>query len=175
VQPIASFNYGAKLLKRVRQIFYFGLGFSFIIGIILYLAFYYFGSSIIPLFLQNDIAIRDTSLIVEIKNAMNIHFLGFVLLGINIVSAIFFQSIQRTLSSFIITFSYTLLFTLCFVLFLPKFYGFDGVIMAYPLGVLCASFITFGIIYYERKHGTFDKPKDDYRIHNIDEKAINDF
>ena len=40
-----------------------------------------------------------------IKEAMDIYFLSYILLGINIVSAIFFQSIQRTLSSFVITFS----------------------------------------------------------------------
>lgn len=89
----------------------------------------------------------------DIKEAMDIYFLSYILLGINIVSAIFFQSIQRTLSSFVITFSYTLLFALLFVIFLPKIYGFYGVIISYPLGILCASCVAMAIIVYETKRG----------------------
>lgn len=36
VQPIASFNYGAGLMERVRRVFNFGLVFSFGGGITLY-------------------------------------------------------------------------------------------------------------------------------------------
>ena len=74
-------------------------------------------------------------------------------LGVNIVSAIFFQSIQRTTSSFIITFSYTLFFALFFVLILSKIYGFIGVIISYPLGILCASFVSLVVIFYEQRFG----------------------
>ncbi len=153
VQPIASFNYGAKLLGRVKGIFHFGLGFSFLGGIALYATFYALAPLIIPLFLQDDIALRDSSLVSDIKSAMNIYFLGYILLGVNIVSAIFFQSIQRTTSSFIITFSYTLLFALGWVLILPNWSGFDGVIISYPLGILCATFVSLVIIFYEQKRG----------------------
>lgn len=66
---------------------------------------------------------------------------------------LFFQSIQRTLSSFVITLSYTLFFALCFVMILPKIYEFNGVILSYPLGILCATFVAFGIIRYEFKYG----------------------
>lgn len=153
VQPIASFNYGANLMERVRGIFYFGLGVSFFGGIILYGIFYFLSPFIIPLFLQDDIILRDSALALDIKEAMDIYFLSYILLGINIVSAIFFQSIQRTLSSFVITFSYTLLFALLFVIFLPKIYGFYGVIISYPLGILCASCVVMAIIVYETKRG----------------------
>lgn len=153
VQPISSFNYGANLLRRVKEVFYFSLKFSLLVGIILYIAFYSFGSFVIPWFLQDNIASRDALLSLETKKAMNLYFMNFILLGINLVSATFFQSIQKTFISFIITLSYTLLFTLCFVLVLPKFYGFEGIMSANPLGVLCASIVVFGIILKEQKSG----------------------
>ena len=153
VQPIASFNYGARLYERVRGIFKFGFFFALICGIALYGLFYTLAPLLAQLFLPSDIALRDSSLISDSTFALRLYFLGYAILGVNIVSAIFFQSIQRTLSAFLITLSYTLLFPLIFVLILPKIYGFSGVLAAYPLGILCASFVTLGIIVYERKCG----------------------
>ena len=153
VQPIASFNYGAKLIKRVKSIFFFGLGVSFFGGIVLYAIFYYFGDYAISWFVQGDIVERDLSFLSDSKRAMNIYFLGYALLGVNIASAIFFQSIQATLSSFIITLAYNLIF----VLILPRYYGFVGVMSAYPTGMFCAILVTFGIIFMEFKKGVLTK------------------
>ena len=105
VQPISSFNYGANLLRRVKEVFYFGLAFSFLVGITLYIIFYSFASFMIPWFLQDNIISRDSLLGLEIKKAINIYFMNFIFLGINLVSATFFQSIQKTFISFIITLS----------------------------------------------------------------------
>lgn len=153
IQPISSFNFGAKEMERVKGIFKFGLFFGFVSGVALYGIFYVFSPFIIPLFLKGDIALRDPNLALEIQEAMKIYFLGYLLFGINIVSAIFFQSIQRTLSSFIITFSYTLLFALIFVNILPNIFGFFGVLYSYPLGILCATLVSCIVIFYEFKKG----------------------
>ncbi|TLD83213.1 MATE family efflux transporter [Helicobacter sp. MIT 11-5569] len=153
VQPIASFNYGAKLMERVMGIFKFGLFFSFVGGIMLYGFFYLCSPYFVSWFLPNDIAMRDMNLLKDAQDSVRLYFLGYALLGVNIVSAIFFQSIQRTFSSFMITLAYTLLFALLFVSILPSFYGFRGVMLSYPLGILCATFVTLGTIFYERKNG----------------------
>ena len=153
VQPIASFNYGAKLLMRVMGIFKFGVFFSLAGGAVLYGLFYVCSPYFVSWFLPNDIAMRDANLLRDTQNAVRLYFLGYVLLGVNIVSAIFFQAIQRTISSFVITFAYTLVFALLFVLILPNFYGFIGVLLAYPLGILCATFVTGLVVLYECKNG----------------------
>ncbi|CAM2922631.1 MATE family efflux transporter [Helicobacter burdigaliensis] len=153
IQPISSFNFGAKQLMRVKDVFKFGLFFGLVSGIALYGIFYFFSPYIIPWFLKEDIAMRDPNLAPEIQAAMKIYFLGYLLFGINIVSAIFFQSIQRTFSSLIITFSYTLLFALIFVNILPNIFGFLGVLYSYPLGILCATLVSGIVIFYEFKKG----------------------
>lgn len=153
VQPIASFNFGAKLQHRVKGIFNFGLLCAFLGGVLLYVLFYTLCPVFIAWFLPSDIAQRDAMLMEDTIEAMRLYFLGFILLGVNIMGAIFFQSIQRTLSSLLITFSYTLFFVLIFIMVLPKFYGFSGIIASYPLGILCATFVTLIIIYYENKRG----------------------
>lgn len=153
VQPIASFNFGAKLQHRVKEILNFGFLCAFLGGTLLYVLFYMLCPIFVAWFLPDDIMQRDAMLMGDTIDAMRLYFLGFILLGVNIVGAIFFQSIQRTLSSFIITFCYTLLFVLMFIIVLPKIYGFNGVIVSYPLGILCATFVTLIIIYYENKRG----------------------
>ena len=102
VQPLTSFNFGARLFDRVRRIFRFGIVVSFIGGILLYIVFFAFSHYLVSWFLPDDIVFRDEALIADTQNAIKIYFLGYILLGINIVCAIFFQSIQRTLSSFVI-------------------------------------------------------------------------
>ncbi|MDA3968914.1 MATE family efflux transporter [Helicobacter ibis] len=153
IQPIASYNYGAKLIDRVRSVFTFGIIFGFFVGVFMYGLSYYFSPYIIPLFLQENINARDSSLFYDIRDSMMIYFMSYILLGINMVSAIFFQSIQRTLGSLIITLSYTLIFALIFALILPKIFGFVGVMYSYPLGNLCACFVVVLVILYECKKG----------------------
>lgn len=153
VQPIASFNYGSQLMGRVLRVFRFSLWLSLAGGIVLYVVFYAGAPYLVRWFLPSDIAMRDTFMLQDAQDSIRLYFLGYVLLGINIVSAVFFQSIQRTWSSFIITFSYTLIFALVFVRVLPLFYGFVGVMLAYPLGIVCATFVTFVVGFYERKSG----------------------
>ena len=153
IQPIASYNYGAKLLDRVRNIFVFGVLFGFFVGAFLYGLFCLFSPYIIPLFLQDGIEARDSTLSSDIRDFMVIYFSSYLFLGINMVSAIFFQSIQQTVASLIITLSYTLIFAMIFVMILPKIFGFVGVMYSYPLGNLCAFFVSLLVILYEYRNG----------------------
>ena len=155
IQPIASFNFGAKQINRVKEIFYFGLGVSFFGGILLYCVFYVYGDFVLSWFLKSNT--QDLSFIKDAKEAMNIYFLGYAFIGINIVAATLFQSIQRTLSSLIITFSYELVFIGIYVLILPKYYGFLGVLASFPLGVITASFVMAFVTIFEFKKGILKK------------------
>ncbi|WP_305870189.1 HP1184 family multidrug efflux MATE transporter [Helicobacter pylori] len=158
IQPIASFSYGARNLGRVKEVFVFGLKAAFCIGIVFYGAYYFLDEFLIKLYLQPSE--QDPLFMQETKRAMNIYYVGYVFLGMNLLCAVFFQSIQRTKSSFIITLSHTLGFMVILLPILSHFYGINGVWVTYPIVQFLAFLVALGVTYYEIKKGVFTTCKE---------------
>ncbi|OOQ36258.1 HP1184 family multidrug efflux MATE transporter [Helicobacter pylori] len=158
IQPIASFSYGARNLKRVKKVFVFGLKAAFCIGIFFYGVYYFLDEFLIKLYLQPSE--QDALFMQETKRAMNIYYVGYVFLGMTLLCAVFFQSIQRTKSSFIITLSHTLGFMVILLPILSYFYGIDGVWVTYPIAQFLAFLVALGVTYYEIKKGVFTTYKE---------------
>ncbi len=158
IQPIASFSYGARNLERVKEVFVFGLKVAFCIGIVFYGAYYFLDEFLIKLYLQPSE--QDPLFMQETKRAMNIYYVGYVFLGMTLLCAVFFQSIQRTKSSFIITLSHTLGFIVILLPILSHFYGINGVWVTYPIAQFLAFLVALGVTYYEIKKGVFTTYKE---------------
>ncbi|RKV12837.1 HP1184 family multidrug efflux MATE transporter [Helicobacter pylori] len=158
IQPIASFSYGARNLERVRAVFVFGLKAAFCIGVVFYGAYYFLDEFLIKLYLQTSE--QDALFMQETKRAMNIYYVGYVFLGMTLLCAVFFQSIQRTKSSFIITLSHTLGFIVILLPILSHFYGINGVWVTYPIAQFLAFLVALGVTYYEIKKGVFTTYKE---------------
>ncbi|GAA9055959.1 HP1184 family multidrug efflux MATE transporter [Helicobacter pylori] len=158
IQPIASFSYGARNLERVKEVFVFGLKVAFCIGIVFYGAYYFLDEFLIKLYLQPSE--QDALFMQETKRAMNIYYVGYVFLGMTLLCTVFFQSIQRTKSSFIITISHTLGFMVILLPILSHFYGINGVWVTYPIAQFLAFLVALGVTYYEIKKGVFTAYKE---------------
>ncbi|GAA7499208.1 hypothetical protein MMM109_14070 [Helicobacter pylori] len=158
IQPIASFSYGARNLERVKEVFIFGLKAAFCIGIVFYGAYYFLDEFLIKLYLQPSE--QDPLFMQETKRAMNIYYVGYVFLGMTLLCAVFFQSIQRAKSSFIITLSHTLGFMVILLPILSHFYGINGVWVTYPIAQFLAFLVALGVTYYEIKKGVFTTYKE---------------
>ncbi len=158
IQPIASFSYGARNLERVKEVFVFGLKVAFCIGIVFYGAYYFLDEFLIKLYLQPSE--QDPLFMQETKRAMNIYYVGYVFLGMTLLCAVFFQSIQRTKSSLIITLSHTLGFMVILLPILSHFYGINGVWVTYPIAQFLAFLVALGVTYYEIKKGVFTTYKE---------------
>ncbi|TLD87716.1 MATE family efflux transporter [Helicobacter sp. MIT 03-1614] len=153
VQPVASYNYGAGEMKRVRGIYAFGVGFATALGILVYAVFMSIDSMLVKLFLKSG----QEMILEPTLEAMKVYFIGYIFLGFNIVSAIFFQSIQRPKSSFLITLSYNLIFVSILLFVLSYYYGVFGVWFSYPLSLVCSSVVVIGVIMYEYRYGVLGK------------------
>ncbi len=158
IQPIASFSYGARNLERVKEVFVFGLKVAFCIGVVFYGVYYFLDEFLIKLYLQPSE--QDPLFMQETKRAMNIYYVGYVFLGMTLLCAVFFQSIQRTKSSFIITLSHTLGFMVILLPILSHFYGINGVWVTYPIAQFLAFLVALGVTYYEIKKGVFSTYKE---------------
>ncbi|GHR21498.1 membrane protein [Helicobacter pylori] len=158
IQPIASFSYGARNLERVKEVFVFGLKVAFCIGIVFYGTYYFLDEFLIKLYLQPSE--QDALFMQETKRAMNIYYIGYVFLGMTLLCTVFFQSIQRAKSSFIITISHTLGFIVILLPILSHFYGINGVWVTYPIAQFLAFLVALGVTYYEIKKGVFSAYKE---------------
>ena len=160
IQPIASFNFGARSYERLLTVLKFSLIFALVLGLILYVLTVSFNEYLVILFLKKDeFGGFDTVFMQDAINAMGIYFIGYIIMGFNMSLASFFQSIQRPLSSFIITLSYTLVFMLIFFAILPKFYEIKGIWLSSPAAQFLSFLVAFLVLFYELKRGALKKEK----------------
>lgn len=148
LQPIASFNYGAGNFARLRYALGFALAVVVVIGLLLYGLFYAFAPYFVGFFVDSSEEVAALSI-----RAMDIYYIGYVLLGVNMACAIFLQSIQRTISSIIITICYTFLFIALLLPPLSESYGLDGAFASYPVAQGCALVVAMLVMGYELGYG----------------------
>ena len=121
VQPILSFNLGAKEHKKIFEIIknsFFILG---VLGVFFYTLINIFSANIVSIFL-NDI--EDINLT---KKALITYSFAYLICGFNIFSAGYFTAVDMVKISTIITMLRGILLLVLFILILPIFLGTTGI------------------------------------------------
>lgn len=121
VQPILSFNLGAKEHKKIFEIIknsFFILG---VLGVFFYTLINIFSANIISIFL-NDV--EDINLT---KKALTTYSFAYLICGFNIFSAGYFTAVDMVKISTIITMLRGILLLVLFILILPIFLGTTGI------------------------------------------------
>ena len=136
MQPIVSYNYGAKENKRVLEMLKLSLGVVFVIGVITTLVMFNFARPLISLFTKGDIGLLDMT-----TNAARIYSLAFMLSGINIMSSAYFTAIENAKVSALISILRGLIMVVIGIYTLPLAFGINGIWMAVPF----AEIITLGV------------------------------
>lgn len=157
IQPLASFNYGMRNFERLKQILKFYIRIAIILSITIYALFFFFDSYIATMFL------KDINLKIQSAEAMRIYFIGFIFLSINLIIALYLQSLQRPFSSFLVTMSYTLIFIAILLPFIANFFGLRGAWITYPIAQFCALLVSIAILRYEITHGLYIKKYKKYK------------
>ena len=141
-QPVISYNFGAERLDKVKETVFLGVRYAGLVGLVATAAALLAGEEIVSVFTSDD------EVIALAASAMKIYFLGFALMGINIVIATLFQSIGKPRIASIISLSRGLVFVLLGLTLLPMVfpeYGIWG-------SVLMAEIITLFISLFFGRH-----------------------
>lgn len=152
MQPIASFNYGARQYKRVKEVFWLTAKWMTLVAVILFVASEFFTTPMVRVFTSDPemIGKADTGLRVMNMMAWSI--------GFGMVSSNFFQSLGMVRKSIFLSLTRQLLFLVPLIYMLPLWLGEKGVWYAFPisdaLSVICSLVFILGIM---RK---FDRLKD---------------
>ena len=144
LQPIVSFNYGAKNYDRVKKAYSLAIKYALIISVVSFLAFQLIPKQIISLFgsgseMYYKFAIEYFRI-----------FLFFTFVNcMQPISSNFFTAIGKPKKGIFLSLTRQILFLLPLILILPLFMGIDGIMYSGPIADFIAAAVSFGMVYIE--------------------------
>lgn len=136
VQPIISFNFGAKKFDRVKQAVKLAIIAATGICLVGFFATRLFPELLVSMFN------RDKDLLVFGTMAIGSWFLMMPVIGFQIIAANFFQAIGRSKSAMFLTLTRQIIFLIPAVIFFPELWGVEGLLYAAPFADLLAAILT---------------------------------
>ena len=141
--PLASYNMGAGLKMRVREIFTKLLLFEALVGLIALLIVEFLPGQLINIFG----AANESSYYTEFAiKSFRIYLCMIVFACVNKACFIFIQAIGKTLMSTLLSLMREIVFGVGLVLLLPIFFGLDGVLYSMPVSDLLTFLIAIVLI-----------------------------
>lgn len=141
--PVVGYNIGAKLYKRVKDIFILLLKDETIVGIISFIIVEVFPKFLINIFGATNESIYYTEFAVK---SFRIYLCMIILACINKATFIFLQAMGKAKESMILSMVREIVFGVGFALLLPQYFGLDGVLYSMPLSDLLTFIIAIHLI-----------------------------
>lgn len=130
IQPIVSFNLGAKKYSNVIKTLKISLLMIIATGVIFYGSINLFSSKIISTFLNDTETFRMT------KYALATYSFAYIITGLNIVTAGYFTAVKKVKISTIITILRGVILITFFLVVLPRVFGTAGIWWSVPAAEL---------------------------------------
>ena len=136
VQPIISFNFGAKKFERVKEAVKLAIIVATSIVLVGYLA-----TRLIPTVLVSMFN-READLMAFSTMAIGSWFFMMPVVGFQIIAANFFQAIGRSKSAMFLTLTRQIIFLIPAVIIFPQLWGVQGLLYAAPFADFLAAVLT---------------------------------
>ena len=146
MQPIISFNYGAKQYARVKRVLKLSLNASSIICVVAFLLFQIFPRQIIGFFGDGS-----EMYFAFAEEYFKIYMFCTFLNNIQPLSSNFFTSIGKPAKGTFLGITRQLLCLMPLVIVLPRFFGIDGLMFAGPIADFLAAAISVVMLITEHK------------------------
>lgn len=127
VQPIIGFNYGAGNYRRVLKTLKLTMLSCTLIGALGFSLIYLFPERLVQIFSQSDSELLDATL-----QGMDIFMFSLLVEGTVLLTAVYYQSINRVRAALFIHLGKIFLFLFPLLLILPRFFDLNGVWAASP-------------------------------------------
>ena len=145
MQPIVGYNYGACNIARVIRAFRLTILFATCVTSCLFLLAEIFPSAIASAFTTDNKLIELTTI------GVRLNLLMFSIVGFQMVTSNFFQSIGKAKISIFLSVSRQVLFLIPALLLLPHFFGLNGVWLGSPTADITSSILTFIVLKWQIK------------------------
>lgn len=133
IQPIISFNFGAKKYERVKEAVLVGIKLATAIVIVGYLVTRLFPVQLIQIFN------RDPELVKLGKFCLEAWFFCMPVVGFQIIASNYFQAIGQAKSAMFLTLTRQVIILIPAVILFPRIWGLHGILYAGPF----ADFVSF--------------------------------
>ena len=127
VQAVVGFNYGAGLLKRVKESVRIGYVYSVAFGMVLFIILFAFPEGVLSFFTKSP------ELIAAGIQPLRLATCAVALIGVQIVTYFYYISVHQVFFSMLTSICRQILFITPFLLILPRFYGMNGVWASFPI------------------------------------------
>lgn len=140
MQPVVGYNYGARQMHRLRKAYLLAVAAASVIT---------FGGGVCGLLWPSAIArvfTADAALIAATDRALGLCLMVFPVVGFQIISTSFFQSIGNATESIIVGLLRQVIFLIPLLIFMPRAFGVEGVWMSFPISDAVATVVTLWLI-----------------------------
>ncbi|MDV2683394.1 MATE family efflux transporter [Alkalihalophilus lindianensis] len=144
MMPIVGYNYGAKQYGRMRETIWLTLKVVIISSVGIFILMMIFPWIFMRVF-TSDLIVIDAGV-----DAMRIMFLGFFVVGVQVVAGGLYQALGKPKPALILSLSRQILFLIPLVLILPHFFGVSGVWMAFPIADGLSFVLATVLLYKDR-------------------------
>ena len=137
LQPITSYNYGARNPERIRQAIKLALIYTTIIGAIGSITGFLFPQFLVKLFT------KETNLISQTTFVLKLQLFFFWTIGLQTITTTFYQALGRAIPALFLSMLRQFIILVPLILILPHFtkLGLNGVWYAFPISDLAAFLI----------------------------------
>lgn len=142
MQPIASYNFGAKLYDRLEKVVKHTAICAVAVTTLGFLVAELFPRQLVMMFTS------DPALIEEAVKGLRISFMFYPIVGFQMVTSNFFRSIGYAGTSIFLSLTRQLIFLLPLMLILPKYIGLQGIWASMPLADLTACIVSASMMVY---------------------------
>ena len=147
LQPIVSFNYGAKKYDRVKSSYILASKVAFVISLVAFFIFQFAPRQIIGLFGNGS------EMYFEFAASYFRVFLFFTFLNfIQPITSNFFTAIGKPMKGILLSLTRQIIFLLPLILILPRFIGIDGIMYSGPVADFMAALTGIILVYFELKN-----------------------
>ena len=153
MQPIVSYNYGAKQPARVRSALMLAMKWATLVTIIGGVVCVAFPGVVVHIFTS------DPQLIERASWAMRVMCMFMPVIGFQLVTTNFFQSIGKVNRSIFLSLTRQVLMLIPLLLILPNYYGVEGVWYSIPISDMVSALLTVVTLILQFKEWKLEKNK----------------
>jgi Na+-driven multidrug efflux pump len=135
MQPLVSYNYGAKNQSNIRKLLKVAMWSSVLVGIAFVLLLNLFPREFVSVFNS-----KEPQLVEYTVMGIRLHMFALALDGFLVVAAAYYQAINKGGKAMFVMLG-NMLIQLPFLYILPKLYGVQGIWVAYPLSNIALSLV----------------------------------
>lgn len=156
MQPIVGYNYGARRYRRLWRVYWLAVIVSTVVCTAGFLAGMLCPELMASAFLNEPELIDSTGRYLTIAMTL------FWMVGFQIITTTFFQSIGKAGQSIFLSLTRQVLFLIPMLLILPRYLGLDGIWASFPASDACATVVTAVMIavqYRQMRHEISVNPR----------------